>query len=213
MSSYSSSSSSSSASSVVSSYRHGQHQDDRNARISPDSSMVRCFKDPNLRGPDLTKVEAKLGIDNWAHSSAGCLNRSQWRSTHSPLAGIAWKGMTPSPLQHDFQMLDKNKEGKNRSDSSGTGLASATMVADNYGASPPIFSGNSTEHETAFVPTGQPSPSSDARIPPGCRLGVIRDRFKARGFSKRVVQFLMGGNRESTTACYQTHGTMAHLVG
>lgn len=98
--------------------------------------------------------------------------------------------MTPSPLQHDFQMLDKNKEGKSRSDSSGIGLASATTVDDNYGASPPTFSGNSTEHETAFAPTGQPSPSSDARIPPVSRLGVIVMASKPEAFRNEWSSFL-----------------------
>jgi len=44
----------------------------------------------------------------------------------------------------------------------------------------------------------QPPSSSGTGIAPVSRLVIIRDRFKARGFSEQVVQLLMGGNRDST---------------
>ncbi|KAK4025031.1 hypothetical protein OUZ56_010536 [Daphnia magna] len=82
------------------------------------------------------------------------------------------------------------REGKSRPDSSGTGLASATIVADNYGTSPPTSPDHSTEHGTAFGHVEQSSPSSDARIPPVSRLGVIVMASKPEAFRNEWSSFL-----------------------
>jgi hypothetical protein len=101
-------------------------------------------------------------------------------------------------------MFDQNHEGESRFDPGGTGLASATVVANHHGASLVTPVDHSSRDSILLGPIRQSSPSSGARFPPVSRLDIVRERFKARGFSERVVELLMGGNRKTTSACYQS---------
>jgi hypothetical protein len=114
------------------------------------------------------------------------------------------EGIRISPVQYDRQMSDKDHERRGRTNSGGTGLASATVVADHHGASLAAPSNNLSGDSIALGPIGQPSPSSGTRIPPVSRLDIVRRRFKDSGFSERVVQLLVESNREATSACYQS---------
>jgi hypothetical protein len=109
-----------------------------------------------------------------------------------------------SPLQHDRQMFDQNHEGESRFDPGGTGLASTTMVANHHGTSLATPADHSSRDSIALGPIRQSSPSSGARFPPVSRLEIVRERFKARGVSEKVVELLVGGNLETTSACYQS---------
>jgi hypothetical protein len=101
-----------------------------------------------------------------------------------------FEGLCLSPIQHDIQIFDQNQEGSSRPDSCGTGLASATVVPSNNGTSMSTSSGHSPGVDNAFGSAGQLPPSSSSGITPVSRLVIIRDRFKARGFSD---QLLVGG--------------------
>jgi hypothetical protein len=94
-----------------------------------------------------------------------------------------FEGLCLSPIQHDIQIFDQNQEGSSRPDSCGTGLASATVVPSNNGTSMSTSSGHSPGVDNAFGSAGQLPPSSSSGITPVSRLVIIRDRFKARGFS------------------------------
>ena len=89
-------------------------------------------------------------------------------------------------------------------DSRGTGLASATVGPDHYGTSLPAPPYHLSGDSIALGSIGQPSPSSGSGIPPVSRLDVVRKRFKDSGLSERVVQLLVGSNRDTTSACYQS---------
>jgi hypothetical protein len=114
------------------------------------------------------------------------------------------EGIRISPIQYDRQMSDKDHEGRGRINSGGTGLASATVVADHHGASLAAPPNNLSGDSIALGPIGQPPPSSGTGIPPVSRLDIVRRRFKNSGFSERVVQLLVESNREATSACYQS---------
>ena len=108
------------------------------------------------------------------------------------LSWLNLQGFASPPPQDDFEMSDKNQEGEIRTSSGGTGLASATVVADHHGTCMPTSPGHSTGEGTTVGPTGQPSSSSGEGVPPVSRMGIVRDRFKASGLSEEVAQLFLG---------------------
>ena len=80
----------------------------------------------------------------------------------------------------------------------------ATVVANHHWTSLANPTDHSSRDSIALGPIRQSSLSSGARFPPVSHLDIVRERFKARGFSEKVVELLVGGNRETTSACYQS---------
>jgi hypothetical protein len=106
-----------------------------------------------------------------------------------------------SPILPDSEMSDEGVEGASRAHVGDSLVASADLVSTPPGAG--VRAGpNSAERSIAVGASGPAAPA--VRIAPTGRLEIVRRQFESSGLSGRVVELLMGGWRDSTSAAYQS---------
>ena len=113
-------------------------------------------------------------------------------------------GYASPPIFLDSALPEQNKEGSGRDDSGSPDLASATLVpsSDESGVRAPSNFANIQRDPVESV--GMPASASCQSDVVTSRLEIIWEPFKAQSLSKGVVELLLGANRNTTTAAYQS---------
>ncbi len=132
-------------------------------------------------------------------SSAGSNGSGCLQSELGPLPGICFP-----PIRINSTLPEQNKEGQGGDDFSGFGLAGSTVVPSTDGFGLRATTKFSTERRDPIGSVGLSTPIDGASIAVACRMEIIRERYQARGLSNQVVKLLVGANRDTTAAAYQS---------
>lgn len=101
----------------------------------------------------------------------------------------------------DTEMSDQDMERAGGADARDPVLAGPAMVPVAVGAD--VRASVNSSEEGAFVGPDGPTTSTGA-IKPTNRLAIIRNQMESSGLSDQVVNLLLGGVRNSTSAAYQS---------
>ncbi|KAK4005671.1 hypothetical protein OUZ56_010714 [Daphnia magna] len=154
--------------------------------LGPTSGLVCC------------ELESTAGALRQLAAPTGGNGRGCFQPELEPL------GIFLPPIFLDSALPEQDKEGSGRDGSDSPDLASATLVpsSDESGVRAPSDFTNIQRD-----PVGSVGMSASASIQSDVvtsRLEIIRERYEAQGLSKGVVELLLGADRDTTAAAYQS---------
>ncbi len=149
--------------------------------------------------PVCCELESTAGTLRQLAAPTGGDGRGCIQPELEPLPGICLP-----PIFLDSALPEQDKEGSGRDGSDSPDLASATLVPSS------VESGVRAPSDFANMqrdPVGSVGMSASASIQSDVvtsRLEIIRGRYEAQGLSRGVVELLLGANRDTTAAAYQS---------